>query len=64
MARKRLNISKAIKRPGALRAKAVKAGAIDDKGNISQSWIKSQAKGSDLTARQARFAIVLKNIRK
>lgn len=60
--RKKLNISKAIKHPGALRKKAEAAGAVHN-GKIDKSWLESHAKGNDTTARQARLAITLSHMR-
>ena len=57
-------IQSAIKRPGALRAKAKKAGAITAKGTIDQDWLNQQAKGSGTTARQARLAKTLGKLSK
>ena len=53
-------ISKAIRRPGALRAAAKRAGALRD--GISPSWLKSQAKAPGRRGKQARLAITLKNL--
>lgn len=51
-------IKKAIKHPGALKAKAAKAGAVHD-GKIDKGWLKGKAGGNDDTAKQARLAIAL-----
>jgi len=53
-------ISKAIRRPGALRAAAKRAGALRD--GISPSWLKSQAKAPGRRGKQARLAITLKSL--
>jgi len=56
-------IQKAIKKPGALRATAKRAGALKD--GISVSWLKKQAeKGSTKTAKRARLALTLRKLRK
>lgn len=57
-------IQSAIKRPGALRAKAKKAGALTKKGTIKGSFIRKAAKEPGRTGRQARFAITLAKLRK
>jgi len=54
---KRLWIHKAIKRPGALRAAARRAGAL--KNGISKAWLKAQAKAPGRRGKQARLAITL-----
>lgn len=65
MAGKKENwIQGAIKRPGALRAKAKRASAVTSKGTISKSWLREQAKGSGRTARQARLALTLGKLKK
>ena len=53
-------ISKAISRPGALRAAAKRAGALRD--GISPSWLKSQAKAPGRRGKQARLAITLRSL--
>jgi len=55
-------IKGAIKRPGALRAKAKKAGALKD--GISAKWLAKQAKKKGRTGKQARLAQTLKKLRK
>lgn len=57
-------IQGAIKRPGALRAKAKKAGAITPEGTIKKSWIKKKEAGGGRTARQARLAETLSLMRR
>lgn len=57
-------IKGAIKRPGALRAKAKRAGAIGKKGTIKKSFITSSAKKAGRTGSQARLAITLAKLRK
>jgi len=66
MSRKKKNwISGAIKRKGALREKAKRAGAISKDGTIKKSWIREQAKkGSSLVAREARLALTLGKLKK
>jgi len=53
-------IQKAIRRPGALRAAARRAGALRD--GISPSWLKKQAKAPGRRGKQARLAITLKGL--
>jgi len=55
-------IAGAIKRPGALRAKAKKAGALKD--GIAAAWLAKAAKKGGRTGRQARMAKVLKRLPK
>lgn len=56
-------IKSAIKRPGALRAKARAAGALTKSGNIDPDWLQEQAsKGNTRTARQARLALTLRRL--
>lgn len=57
-------IQEAIKRPGALKAKAARAGALKKDGTIKESWLEEKAKGNDLTAKQARLALTLKDLSK
>ena len=65
MARSKKNwIGDAIKRPGALRAKAKKAGAITRSGTIDADWLREQAKGNSRTAKQARLALTLRKMGK
>lgn len=54
----------AIKHPGALKAKAKKAGAVTPQGTIKKSWLNEKAKGSSTTAKQARLAKTLGKMRK
>lgn len=62
MARKKKKwIKKAIKRPGALRAKAKRAGALRD--GISPAWLAKAAKMKGRTGQQARLAQTLKKLR-
>ena len=57
-------IKGAVKRPGALRAKAKRAGKITAKGTIDMRWLRAQAKGGGTTlARQARLAQTLRRLR-
>ena len=53
-------IQKAIRRPGALRAAAKRAGALRD--GISPSWLRAQAKAPGRRGKQARLAITLKGL--
>lgn len=57
-------IKGAIKKPGALRATAKKAGAIKADGTIKKTWLQDKAKGSDKTAQRARLAITLSKMKK
>ena len=53
-------IKGAIKKPGALRATAKRAGAIKKDGTIKKSWLQQQAKkGNSKTAQRARLALTL-----
>lgn len=63
-AKKKKFIQSAIKRPGALRAKAKEAGAITKEGTIKKSFILAKAKKKGRTGQQARFAITLAKLRK
>ncbi len=57
-------IKKAIKRPGALTAKAKRAGGLTQAGTIKVSWLRAKAKGKDQTARQARLALTMRKMKK
>lgn len=57
-------IKGAIKKPGALRATAKKAGAIKADGTIKKTWLQDKAKGSGKTAQRARLAITLSKMKK
>lgn len=59
---KRLWIKKAIRRPGALRRAARRAGAL--KNNISKTWLRATAKRKGRIGRQARLAITLGRLRR
>ena len=62
---KKLNIKKAIKKPGALTATAKRQGAIKKDGTIKTSWLREKAKnGNSKTAQRARFALTLKKLNK
>lgn len=50
-------IKGAIKRPGALRRAAKRAGAL--KNGISKSWLRAKAKAKGRIGRQARLAVTL-----
>lgn len=52
-------IQGAIKRPGALRRAAKKAGAMTKKGTIKKAWLHQQAGKSGRRGRQARLALSL-----
>lgn len=57
-------IQGAIKKPGALRATAKRAGAIKSDGTIKKSWLREKARGKGKTAQRARLAITLGKMRK
>lgn len=57
-------IQRAIKRPGALRKQAKKAGALSKKGTIEQDWLNEQAKKGGKTGQRARLAKTLKKLGK
>ncbi len=62
---KKLNIKKAIKKPGSLTATAKKDGGYDNKNKrIKKSWLQKKAKGKGKTAQRARFAITLSKLKK
>src|SRR3990170_6212526 len=60
--RKKFWIAGAIKKPGALRAKAKAAGALKD--GISPSYLAEKAKEAGTTGKQARLARTLKSFHK
>jgi len=62
--KKKLNIKKAIKKPGALTASAKRAGAIKKDGTIKKSWINQMAKKKGKIGQRARFAKTLAKLRK
>lgn len=65
MKKKKLNIKKAIKKPGSLTATAKRQGGYDNKNKrIKKSWLKEKAKGKGKTAQRARFALTLGKLRK
>ena len=55
-------IKGAIKRPGALRRAAKRAGAL--KNGISKTWLRSKAKAKGRIGRQARLAVTLSKLRR
>ncbi len=57
-------IQKAIKKPGALRAAAKRAGAIGKGGKIKVSWLRKAAKKGGVTGRRARLALTLRKLSK
>ena len=59
---RRLWIKGAIKRPGALRRVAKRAGAL--KNGISKAWLRTTAKRPGRIGRQARLAITLGRMRR
>lgn len=57
-------IQKAIKRPGALRAKAKADGGLDKKGKIKESFLNKEAKSKNpRTRKQANLAKTLKKMK-
>lgn len=56
--KKRLNIKKAIKRPGALTRKAKAA------GESTMTFAREHAHSSGLTGQEARFALLLSKLRR
>lgn len=63
--KKKLDIKKAIKKPGSLRATAKRQGAIKSDGTIKVSWLREKAKqGNTKTAQRARFALTLRKMKK
>ena len=57
-------IAGAIKKPGALRAAAKKAGAITKSGKIKLEWLRAWAKKKGKVGKRARLAITLRKLRK
>ena len=58
-------IKGAIKKPGALRATAKRAGAMKKDGTIKKSWLQEHAKkGNSKTAQRARLALTLGKMKK
>jgi len=58
-------IQGAIKKPGALRATAKRAGAIKSDGTIKKSWLREKAKqGNSITEKRARLALTLGKMKK
>lgn len=57
-------ISKAISKPGALKAQARKEGAITAKGTINKAWLQKKAKQGGKIGRRARLALTLSRFRK
>jgi len=58
-------ISKAIEKPGSLKALAAKEGAIKDDGTIDVEWLKNKAKSKNpKTAKRARLALTLRKLKK
>jgi hypothetical protein len=65
MAKKKLDIKKAIKKPGSLTATAKREGGYDKKNKkIKKTWLREKAKGKGKTAERARFAITLGKLKK
>ena len=64
-AKKKDWIKGAIKKPGALRATAKRAGAMKKDGTIKKSWLQQQTKkGNSKTAQRARLALTLGKMKK
>jgi hypothetical protein len=61
---KRLDIRRAIKKPGSLRAAARRAGAVTGKGRINTAWLNKQARRKGKMGARARFARTLSRMRK
>ena len=62
---KKLDIKKAIKKPGSLTATAKRAGAVKKDGTIKVSWLREKDKGgNNKTAQRARFALTLRKLGK
>ncbi|MHA1986785.1 MAG: hypothetical protein ACW98D_09115 [Promethearchaeota archaeon] len=57
-------IKGAIKKPGALKATAKRAGAMKSDGTIKKTWLKEQAKKNSKTGQRARLAITLSKMKK
>lgn len=57
-------IKGAIKKPGALRATAKKAGAMTSEGTIDKEWLRKKAKSKGVTGQRARLAQTLSRMRK
>jgi len=57
-------IAGAIKKPGALRAAAKRAGAITKAGNIKLEWLRTWAKKKGKAGKRARLAMTLRKLRK
>lgn len=57
-------IKGAIKKPGALKATAKRAGALKSDGTIKKTWLKEQAKKNSKTGQRARLAITLSKMKK
>ena len=53
-------VAAAIKKPGALRATAAKAGALKDR--ISRTWLRKAARKGGVTGRRARLADTLRGL--
>lgn len=64
MAAKKKWIKGAIKKPGALKATAKRAGAIKADGTIKKTWLKEQAKKNTITGKRARLALTLGKMKK
>jgi len=57
-------MSAAVKRPGALRAAAKRAGAMTAGGTIKVAWLREQAKKKGRRGQQARYALTARKVRK
>jgi hypothetical protein len=57
-------IKGAIKKPGALKATAKRAGALKADGTIKKTWLREQSKKNTKTGQRARLAITLSKMKK
>ena len=64
MAAKKNWIKGAIKKPGALKATAKRAGAMKADGTIKKTWLKEQARKNTITGKRARLALTLGKMKK
>ena len=56
-------IRNAVEKPGSLRDRAKKEGAITENGTIDKKWLQEKAKGNDLWARRAKLALTFCRMR-
>ena len=64
MATKKKWIKSAIKKPGALRATAKRAGALKKDGTIKKDWLAKQKKKPGKLGQRARLATTLSKMKK